>query len=59
MAKREELKVGQEVLVNGKTMYVQELNEGTCAGLSFKRKPKRFCTYGILYSVITNPPTVK
>lgn len=61
--KRSQLKIGQKVLVipihanedkpapKPKQMYVQELNKGLCAGLSYARyKPRSI--YAILYSVI-------
>ena len=61
--KRENLTIGQKVLVipphtnkdvpapKSKYMYVQELKEGTCAGLSHRINEKRHI-YGILYEVI-------
>jgi len=60
---RENLKIGQQVLVTplhynkdlpapkSTKMYVRELKEGNCAGLSHRKNEKRHI-YGILYEII-------
>lgn len=64
--KRSQLKIGQAVLVipqhtnkdkpapKPKTMYVQELKPGKCAGLSHRPNEKKH-VYGILYKIIYKP----
>ena len=61
--KRQDLKINQQVLVipnhtnkdlttpKSTKMYVRELKEGNCAGLSHRKNEKRHI-YGILYEII-------
>jgi hypothetical protein len=61
--KREDLKINQKVIViprhtnkdrpapKTSIMYVRELNEGDCAGLSWRKNEKQHI-YGIYYDII-------